>query len=475
MNDSSLHSPVRRLIGTVSLYTVARAAAGTVRVLTIPFILHAVSASTFGTLATLWTPLMAMHVLSELGVGTAALRLSPECEGPEERRSLFATMIAARMGGSLAFSVLVAFAHEPIARWVTGTEGNGRVFLLMVLARPFAAVSDTLADGFRAQGAWSKVATLMVLGACLAQGASILFTVGFGLELDGLVWARVVCDGTLCAVAAGMGLDFFRRGRPQLKFVRPLLAFGWPICVLYLLGTLRALDRPLLRSFTSLEQVGAYELGTRLVGPIGVFNIAVGTVLEPFIYGHSRTDTTPVWIDRYVRAYVTAFSALAMALSVVGPELVALVAPEPYRVASRVLPPLAFALTCEGLQRAAGVGAELAKKTRVWAVAGFVTLVLGLLVSRIALPRFGIIGIGMAWVLAVAIGTVLVYRIAREVSGIRLPVSRALVVIFVGALLGTVAAWDPWPLGARLVLFVGFALATNRLMGVRWSELKALI
>lgn len=475
MTDSSVRSPVRRLIGTVSLYTIARAAAGTVRVLTIPFIVHAVTASTFGTLATLWTPLIAVHVLSDLGAGTAALRLAPECEGPEERGSLFATMIAVRTSASLALTLLVALAHEPIARWVTGADGNGRAFLLMVLARPFAAVSDSLSDGFRARGAWSKVAALIFLGACLAQGASILFTVGFGLELTGLVWARVLCDGVLCAAAAGMGFDFFRGGRPKLKFVRPLLAFGWPICVLYLLGSLRALDRPLLRSFTSLEHVGAYELGTRLVGPIGVFNIAVATVLEPFIYSHSRTDATPVWIDRYVRAYMSAFSAIAMALSVVGPELVALVAPEPYRAASRVLPPLAFALTCEGLQRAAGVGAELAKKTRVWAVASLLILVLGLAVSRIALPNVGIIGVGIAWTVAVAVGTVLVYRVAREVSGIRLPMGRALLVIFAGAFLGTAAAWDPWPLAARLLLFVGFSLAANRLMGARWSELKALL
>src|SRR5258708_26706431 len=134
------------------------------------------------------------------------------------------------------------------------------------------------------------------------------------------------------------------------------------------------MDRPLLAAWTSLEPVAAYELGARLVGPAGVLNSAVSVVLEPFVYRHALSEGTAAWIERYVRVYVATFATVSMAIAVAGPEVVRWLAPEPYWVASRVLPPLAFTLTCEGLQRAAGIGAELRKRTIVWASVSLVTL-----------------------------------------------------------------------------------------------------
>src|SRR5690242_8300129 len=76
-----------------------------------------------------------------------------------------------------------------------------------------------------------------------------------------------------------------------------LLSFGWPFGVVYTLGTLRGLDRPLIRSYSSLEHVAAYELAMRLVGPIGLFNIALGMVLQPFVYEHSQSPEMPRFVN----------------------------------------------------------------------------------------------------------------------------------------------------------------------------------
>lgn len=473
-DDGTRRTTARRLAQGVSFYMVARSAAGAIRVLSVPLIVHAVSASTFGTLATLWVPLMVVHGLCDLGLGTGAIRFAPECRSPVERRSLFATAISTRALVGVLVTAIIVSVREPLARWITGSPGNGDVLLWLALSRPVAVVCDGFIDELRSRHAMPVVSGLVLLSAVMVQGLSILFAVGLGLELQGLVWARVL--GDLVDFSAAAALCFrFVRARPKLANVKRLLSFGWPFGVVYTLATLRGFDRPLVRSFTSIEHVAAYELAMRLVGPIGLFNIALAVVFEPFVYAHSQSAETPGFVDAFVRNYVALFAAIAMAISLVAPELVAIFAPEPYREASRALPPLLFAATCEGLQRTAGVGADLAKRTGVWAVASSVTLAVGLALMAGLTPRFGIAGAGAAWVVANVASTVLVYRVARQVSGIVLPVGRALGVIVAGAVLATAAAFRPWPIASRVALFLFFALGVHQTMRARWAEMYGLL
>src|SRR5262245_36275771 len=72
-NDSTRRSAVFRLGKGVTLYALSRSAGGVVRILTVPFIVHAVSATEFGTLATLWIPMFIAHGVCDLGLGTAAV------------------------------------------------------------------------------------------------------------------------------------------------------------------------------------------------------------------------------------------------------------------------------------------------------------------------------------------------------------------------------------------------------------------
>jgi O-antigen/teichoic acid export membrane protein len=267
----------------------------------------------------------------------------------------------------------------------------------------------------------------------------------------------------------------FTMGRPTRAHLGRLLAFGWPFGVLYLLGTLRGLDRPLLRALLSIEHVAAYELGIRLVGPVGLFNIALIMVLEPVIYGHSESRDAPALIDRFARGYLVLFATLSMGLALLGPDVVALIAPDAYRDSGRVLPALAFAATCEGFQRIAGIGADLAKRTRVWAAAILTTLAVGFSLTWLLVPHAGLVGAALAWVLANVLSTLLVYRIARAASGIVLPVARGVSLLMLGALAGTAAAWRPWPAPARLLLLVCFALLAQYSMRAPWRALRTLL
>src|SRR5947207_10823571 len=87
--DSSFRSAVRRATGNVSLYTLALVINGTLRLAAVPFVVRAIPAAVFGEFATLGIVVWVIDGLGDLGVGIAAVRLSPECQTAAERRSLF--------------------------------------------------------------------------------------------------------------------------------------------------------------------------------------------------------------------------------------------------------------------------------------------------------------------------------------------------------------------------------------------------
>jgi O-antigen/teichoic acid export membrane protein len=176
-----------------------------------------------------------------------------------------------------------------------------------------------------------------------------------------------------------------------------------------------------------------------------------------------------------MRVYVAIFATVAMTLSALGPELVGLLAPASYGAAARALPALAFTATAEMIQRIAGLGADLAKRTRVWVFATLVTAGVAFPTMISLLPRIGLAATGIALVAGNAVAAILVYRIACRFSEIVLPMARTLAIVGAGSILGTVIAWQPAPLLARFLVLLAFGAVTFWVLDVRTRSILTAI
>jgi O-antigen/teichoic acid export membrane protein len=454
---------LRRIVEGISMFGLARSVAGAVRLAAVPLIVHAVSAAAFGTLTALWTFVVVLLACCDLGLGTAALRLSPECPNDTARRALFGTLLAQRAASAVVVSFVVAAFRVPIATLVTGDAADARAMVLLLPALPLAAVFEGVMDELRARQAFSRVSVGVLVAQCAIQGFTILLTAWAKWGLDGLVVAQGF--GHAVALATGIALSGRARfGRPSFAVLARLVEFGWPLGILYFITALRGIDRLVVRETASLEAVGAYELAARLAGPIGLANLALLTVLEPVVYDNAGSPRTRAMLDRYVRVYTTIFGAVAMALAALSHEIVAVFAPAAYRQAAFALPGLAFAAACDGLVRPAGIGADFGKRTRVWAVTSTVSLAVGLALTVVLVPRVGVAGAAVGWAVANAAAVLVAHRAGRAVSGIVLPVTRAVLVLVGGAAIGTFAVYWGWTILVRLALLAGFTGAAYALL-----------
>ncbi|HVU05838.1 MAG TPA: lipopolysaccharide biosynthesis protein [Polyangiaceae bacterium] len=470
--ESPARTIARKVRAGVSLYAFSLLAPRLVRLVTLPIVVRTVTPADYGAFATLWPLLVILHTACDLGIGTASVRLAPERSSPAARRTLFSTAVASRAVLSCALTALCTALAKPLARFLLGSDSYEGAVVFTVLGLPFVSVFDALADELRSREAHRTVALLMVVRTLCVNVVMVAFVLA-GLGLRGLVLSRTATEAVLLVVALVVCLPFVR-ARPSLAELRRILAFGVPFGLLYFLATVREVDRVVIRALSSVEHVAGYDLAMRVVAPVSLSNVALALVLEPHVYRHADSADTPRFVGEFLRAYSAAFSTVAMIVACLAPEIFRILAPASYEEGIVASAPLVFAYVCDGVLRVAGIGADLAKKTRVWVFGSVTTVVVSLPLTALLVPRVGITGAGVALLAGVATATVVTSRLSRRVSALRPPVALALVVPLVGAALGGAALQVGLPLPARLALLAVYSWGAFRACRTRLLALAGL-
>jgi O-antigen/teichoic acid export membrane protein len=187
VNEAQATNLPRAVLGSTTLYMAALIAPRVVRLVAVPLIVHTVAPDVYGTFATLLSLVGFAYGISDLGLATAAVRLAPETASPDDRRSLFATMLFARALVALAVTLAVVAARGPIARLATGNSADGPLLALLFVSLPIAAVFDGYTHEIRSREEHGKVALLTVLRTLVQNGLTLALVIGLGMGLYGLV------------------------------------------------------------------------------------------------------------------------------------------------------------------------------------------------------------------------------------------------------------------------------------------------
>jgi O-antigen/teichoic acid export membrane protein len=466
-------STARRLLRGVSLYGVALLAPRVVRLLTVPLIVHAISLRVFGTFALLSLLVPIANTACELGMGTAALRLAPDDRQAAPRT--FSSLVYGRsiLAGLLLLATILS--RRFLSRVLTGTEDHADLVPLVGASVVAITLSEAFSDQLRFEQRHRTLAATLVARTLLVNGVMAFLVVARGWGLRGLIVGSLVGNGLVLVVLAWTCRSSLRIA-PSARRFAALLRLGAPMAVLLVLVNLREFDRFLIEVRGSIEDVGGYALAMRIVGPIALGNVALGLVLEPHLFRTFRDDRAASIIGVFFRTYVAVFSTVAIAVAALAPEVFRLIAPASWSFAARAAPTLLFAFVADGVLRVAGIGADLSKRTGLWALAGIVQLAVAFALGWLLVPRIGILGASIGLFGGTLAATVVAARLARIVYPLPLPIARSLVVLVLGAVLGTflvgAASHAPASLPLRLAAIPLFALVAHRLSGLKVKDVR---
>jgi O-antigen/teichoic acid export membrane protein len=301
--------------------------------------------------------------------------------------------------------------------------------------------------------------------------ASVLLIVVYDQGARGLIVGNFT--GTLTVYLVLLG---YRRAQLGRSFSRELLRemnrFGVPLVPASLaLIAMNLGDRFFLNHFAGIDEVGRYEIGVRIASAMVLLITAFRTAWPAFAYSiddeHEAKRTYA-----YVLTYLVALASwLALALGLLSPWLVRLLATSAYYEGGKVVALLAFGGVAYAAYIVMAIGVGRAKRTQFnWVITGAAALV-SVALNLLLVPDHGMMGsavaaaaaytamfLGMTWYAQRVFPTPYQWRRVATAAGaaVTLTVAGKLLDVPLAAAIALVAAY---PL---VLLLFGFFLPEER-------------
>ena len=225
---------------------------------------------------------------------------------------------------------------------------------------------------------------------------TLVLVVGYDQGALGVIAGNFT--GTLAVYLALLG---YRRAQLGLQLSRPLLRemnrFGVPLVPSALaLIALSFGDRFFLNELVGAAEVGRYELGARIASAMVLLLTAFRMAWPAFAYS-IEDEAEAKRTYAYVLTYLVALASwLALALGLLSPWLVRLLATPEYYEGGRVVALLAFGAVAYAGYIVIAIGVGRAKRTKFnWVITGAAAL-LSVVLNLLLVPRYELIGSGIA-------------------------------------------------------------------------------
>lgn len=397
-----MRKPLGALTRSVAIYGAGDVAVTAVSLLLLPFYMRVLTPADFGALYLLLGVETLTKLLFRMGLDGAFMRYYLDREEGPERQVLASTLwiflglaSGALLLGLLLLSPLVAH-HLFKTEWERYLTPLRLVLVNMYLLTftfvPFHAMRmQKQAVTFSAFTFGRSVSTLVL---------RIVLVLWAGMGLTGM-W---VADLAVTLVVLPLLWPWMRDlWRPEFSSaeLRRCLRFGLPRLPHGLAQqALDAGNQYLLSRFIPLDRQGVYGIGTTIGRGTKLFLSAFETGWAPFYYETARQPDAKTTF-RKITTYGIAILALLVAGSVaVGPDLILFLTPDAYRDAGLVVPLIALGIALQGVYLLTSIGLNITSQTQYYPASTFAAAAVGLGSGLWLMPRYGIEGAAVAFVLS---------------------------------------------------------------------------
>jgi O-antigen/teichoic acid export membrane protein len=351
----------------------------------------------------------------------------------QDRASLVGT-VRLGLGVSCGAAVLLAVVLYAVADIVAVSAfGDPRfVFPLRVVAATLPATVFTDAALAATQG-WRTMRPYALIGLVFEPACRIVLTVvalSAGWGLRGAMLALFATNVLAAMLAAGALLKRLRPNRspPEYKHLRELFGFSSVSWVATLASTgLVWLDTLLLGLFGTPDEVGVYQVATRLVLLATVFMQPIGASFAPRVadlHQRGRRDALQ-HIYALATSWILRMSLPAFIVLIVFPsELLSFFGPR-FTAGATVAVLLAIGQLFDVATGPCGHVLVMSGRPSLSMASNIFGLVLNVALNLWLIPAYGIVGAGIAWASSLAVINVMRVALVWRELGL-LPIERGL-------------------------------------------------
>ncbi len=362
---------------------------------TFPVYAHVFTVEQFGIYALVSTTMGIIALVANMGLNNAAQRFYWD---PETERSMQPTIVSTGlgvlMGWSFAVVLALVFGLYPVRELLSERYGVTWTIALLALATivPEQALQYCL-DTLRLHFTPWKFALVSFLKHLVGVVAGLILILAFDAGLEGLFLGGLI--GAIISVPLALALI-----RRDLAFAfdgetaRRLVAFGHP----FIFGGLgywifASADRWMLAELSDATQLGLFAIAYKFGTAVLFLNSAFGQAWSPVAHKIRREDAD--YRRTFARILSVWFFFLALAGSTValfGPEVLRLLTPAEYWPAASALGILVMGVVLAGTTQITAVGISISRRTRLLALAAWITALTNVGLNFILIPAMGAAG-----------------------------------------------------------------------------------
>ena len=371
-----------------------------VAVLLLPVYTHYLTPADYGKIETLIALTTVLGIILRAGISSAFFRFYFDAEDADARRTVLRTSFWFTMGaGTLGLVLLLIFA-QPVSDFLFGTTSAANLVRAAGVALWATVNYEQMTSLFRVEERSVAFVCASLANVFLTIGITLLLVVGLEKGALGVIVGNF--SGTLIVYLALLG---YRREQLGLQFDRQLLRemnhFGLPLVPTALfLWITNFSDRFFLVKLADVSEAGLYSVGVRVASAMVLLLTAFRMAWPAFAYS-IRDEREARLTYAYVLTYLTVITTWgALALTLLAPWLVDLLAAPQFSDSASVVGPLAFATVSYAAYIVIAIGVGRARRTQFnWVVTGAAAVV-NVALNFALIPTYGMMGAAIATVAA---------------------------------------------------------------------------
>jgi O-antigen/teichoic acid export membrane protein len=437
-SPGGLRDELKRLTKHGTIYSAGGILSKLAGFMMIPLYTHYLSPADYGTLELLDLSVALFGLAAMMWMNAAMVRYYYEYEDYKNRSEVISTiLIAAALVGLLSAAGGIVFGKQ-LSTLILKTPSYYKFFWLLSITFCFSTVNSVSFSYLRAKQRSGIVSAVGVITLVISLTLNIYFIVILKYGVIGILYSSL-----LTTVLSAIALTVMTLREITLSFsfakLRALSIFGAPLVITSLSAfALNFSDRFFLQRFTNVSIVGIYALGYK-------FGFMLSFLLvQPFdmiwssrMYEIAKRPNGAELFARIFRYYSLALVAVALGLSLIIKDVIAIIASPSFRDAYKIVPVIALAYVFQGAFRFMVGGSYIEKKTYSIGMISGVSLLVNLLSNYVLIRRFG--GMGAAW--ATTLSFFLMASLAYFLSEKVHPVAYRLGPFFVSAAVATMLYW----------------------------------
>jgi O-antigen/teichoic acid export membrane protein len=395
-----LAQQLRRLGRHSAIYGIGGLVSRIIAVLLLPLYTRYLTPSDYGQIETLLALTTVMGLLLRAGITSAFFRFYFDVEDDDGRLRVLRTSFWFTMGGgTLGLTLLLLFA-SPVSTLLFGDADAANLVRAAGVALWATVNYEQMTSLFRVEERSVAFVCASLANVFITIGFTLLLVVSLEKGAIGVIVGNF--SGTLIVYLALLG---YRREQLGLQFDRGLLRemnrFGIPLVPTALfLWVTNFSDRFFLVKLADVAEAGLYSVGVRVASAMVLLLTAFRMAWPAFAYS-IKEEREARRTYAYVLTYLTVVTAwVALALTLLSPWLVDLLAAPRFADSASVVGPLAFATVSYGAYIVIAIGVGRARRTQFnWVVTGAAAVV-NVALNLALIPPYGMMGAALATVAA---------------------------------------------------------------------------